>query len=267
MKRTIPGILLAVAWILLLVLGNSLLFYLVMIGVAVIGGHEYLSMIFEKRPRVLSRLYLLAAITLPVVAVWPGGNTHCSQGGLFVAFLLLILYFLARYTHLERGYEQFCQMVFGVIYVGFLASYLVMLRYLPEGGSWLVLLTAITGGSDSGAYYFGTKFGRTKLCPSISPKKTVEGAVGGLISGVIAAIVAAGLVFQEVNWLFVIPVAVLLTGVGILGDLTESIIKRSTDTKDSGTLLAGHGGILDRIDSLLLASPVLYYLLIVMGVQ
>jgi phosphatidate cytidylyltransferase len=157
--------------------------------------------------------------------------------------------------------------IFGVVYVGFLASYLVLIRYLPQGGSWLVVLSAITAGSDSGAYYFGCRFGRRKLCPNISPKKTIEGALGGLLCGVSAALVLAGMLLDQVNWLFILFTAGSLTGVGILGDLTESIIKRGTDTKDSGRLLAGHGGVLDRIDSLLLAAPVLYYLLLFMGVE
>jgi phosphatidate cytidylyltransferase len=156
-------------------------------------------------------------------------------------------------------------MVFGVVYVGVLASYLVLLRQYPEGGSWLVVLSAVTAGSDSGAYYFGSTFGKRKLCPNISPKKTVEGALGGLLCGLVAACVSASLLLDTVDWLFVGMAAVLLTGVGILGDLTESMIKRGTGTKDSGTLLAGHGGVLDRIDSLLLTAPVLYYLLLFVG--
>ncbi len=267
MKRTVPGILLAVVWVLLLLKGTPLYFHLVMLVVAGIGASEYLNMIFKDRPGIFSRVYLICTLFLPVAFVWPQCQTAFANIGLFLSFFLITLYFIRCYTHFDDTYELFSRMVFGAVYVGVLAAHLVMLRYLPQGGSWLVVLSAITAGSDSGAYYFGCNFGRRKLCPNISPKKTIEGALGGLLCGVSAAVFFAWLLLENVNWLFLICAAVLLTVVGILGDLTESIIKRGTGTKDSGRLLAGHGGILDRIDSLLLASPVLYYLLIFMGVQ
>jgi phosphatidate cytidylyltransferase len=266
MKRIVPGILLAVVWVLLLLKGTPLYFHVAMFVVTAIGASEYLNMIFKDRPGVFSRLYLICTLFLPVAFVWPQCETISAYLGLFVSFFLITIYFIRCYAHFDDTYERFSRMVFGAVYVGVLASHLVMLRYLPQGGSWLVVLSAITAGSDSGAYYFGSNFGRRKLCPNISPKKTVEGALGGLLCGVSAAVLFAWLLLDDVNWIFVIFSAIFLTVVGILGDLTESIIKRGTDTKDSGRLLAGHGGILDRIDSLLLASPVLYYLLIFMGV-
>ncbi|SHO44891.1 phosphatidate cytidylyltransferase [Desulfopila aestuarii] len=267
MKRTLPGILLAVCWVVLLVKGSTLQFYLAMLVITAIGGAEYLKMIMVPKLAFFSRLYLVGTICLPVLLTLPvSGTTDIPQQiGLFSAFFLVTLYFLRCYTHFDNTYERFSRMVFGVVYVGVLASYLVLLRQYPEGGSWLVVLTAVTAGSDSGAYYFGSTFGKRKLCPNISPKKTVEGALGGLLCGLAAAFVSAMLLLEKVDWLFVGMAAVILTGVGILGDLTESVIKRGTGTKDSGTLLAGHGGVLDRIDSLLLAAPVLYYLLLFLG--
>ena len=153
-------------------------------------------------------------------------------------------------------------MPLGIVYIGFLTSHLVLIRGLPDGAAWLVILSAITAGSDSGAYYCGRAFGRKKLSPNVSPKKTVEGAIGGLVVGVAFSAFFAWLLLPVVNWLFLISVSSLLTGAGILGDLTESVMKRGTDTKDSGRILAGHGGVLDRIDSLLFAGPLLYYLLV-----
>jgi len=125
----------------------------------------------------------------------------------------------------------------------------------------LILLIAIVAGSDTGAYYAGKTFGKRKLFPQISPKKTIAGGVGGLVFG-IAAAEGINLLFPEkTDPLLLLPVAALLIVVGIVGDLTESMIKRSVGVKDSGTILLGHGGLLDRIDSLLLTGPVLYYLL------
>ena len=97
------------------------------------------------------------------------------------------------------------------------------------------------------------------LCPNISPKKTVEGVVGGVAAGVALAVFFASFLLPSVNWLFLVVISALLVGVGIVGDLTESVMKRGTNTKDSGSILAGHGGVLDRMDSILFAGPFLYY--------
>lgn len=267
MKRTLPGILIAVAWVLLLVKGTTVQFYLAMLVITAIGADEYLKMIFSGQLDAVSRLYLGGTVCLPVIFAMSAIDGGAPQSALFLSFFLVTLYFIYRYTHFDNTYEVFSRTVFGVVYVGVLASYLVLLRNFPEGGGWLVVLSAVTAGSDSGAYYFGSNFGRRKLCPNISPKKTIEGAVGGLLCGLCTGLICAAILIENVNWPFVICAAIVLTGVGILGDLTESIIKRGTGTKDSGRLLAGHGGVLDRIDSLLLASPVMYYLLLFMGVE
>ena len=153
-------------------------------------------------------------------------------------------------------------MVFGLFYIGVLGAHLVLLRFVPDGGSWLIIASAITACSDTGAYFVGKAMGKRKLCPNISPNKTIEGAVGGILCGLIGALAVAVLLLPSFNWFFLIAAAVFLGAVGIAGDLTESIIKRGTATKDSGSCLAGHGGILDRVDSLLFVCPVLYYLLV-----
>lgn len=265
MKRTLPGFLLAAVWLLLLIKGSATMFYLAMIGIGAIGALEYLRMALPADEGRFARMFLVVPLLIPVVLTGLAAPGSLTLASLFLSFFLLVCYVIVRYAHLANSYDQFCRLVFGVVYVGLLTSYLVVLRYLPEGGSWLVVLSCITAGSDSGAYYFGSNFGRRKLCPHISPKKTVEGALGGLLCSCVVAFVAALLLFDSVNWVVLFGSVLVLTGVGILGDLTESIIKRGTHTKDSGTLLAGHGGILDRLDSMLLASPLLYYLLVFTG--
>lgn len=265
MKRTLPGIILAAAWVALLLVGTPLLFYFVMVGVAAVCGYEYIRMTLGDDISVASRLYLSGTLVLPVAF---SGELVAGPGvtdGLFISFFLITYYFLRRYTDFKDSYDKLCRLVFGAVYIGVLASYLIQLRYLADGGAWLVVLSAVTAGSDTGAYLFGTAFGRNKLCPGISPNKSIEGAVGGLASGVAAAFLLAWMLFDQVDWLFITVAAVVLTAVGIMGDLTESVIKRGTGTKDSGTILAGHGGALDRIDSMLLAAPFFYYMLLIMG--
>ncbi len=263
MNRVIPGLVLAACWLLLLLKGTAMLFALVLIPVLAVGAFEYGKMALSGesllQPLIVSALSLLPLFSLFFVPQLGVG------GGLFLAFLLLAFWTLAGYREGFDSYGFFSRASFGLLYVGFLGAHLLLLRNLPEGNSWLLVLSGITAGSDSGAYYCGRACGRHKLSPLISPKKTIEGAVGGLVVGMGVAALLAQFLFDTVSWSFLLPVALLLGIVGICGDLTESVIKRATGTKDSGTLLAGHGGILDRADSILFAAPILYYLLLVLG--
>lgn len=135
---------------------------------------------------------------------------------------------------------------------------MVSTRTLP-GGEWLVLfLAVVTWASDTGAYYAGTLW-KHPLLPSISPKKTVEGVLGGLVLAVGVAFLAQQWFTSELSLADAVILGLLLTTVGLLGDLFESMIKRRTGVKDSGGILPGHGGMLDRLDSLLFTAPTFYY--------
>jgi len=186
---------------------------------------------------------------------------------IMTASLLLIMIREVFRRDMSQSLAHIAVTVFGIMYVGWLGSHLVMLRQLPASlgmddamGARLVFFAAlVTWANDTGAFLFGVALGRHKLIPRISPKKTVEGAIGGLL--------AAGFV----GWLcakgvapFLTPLAATACGVftGLmaqLGDLVESMIKRDAGIKDSAELIPGHGGILDRFDSLLFTVPVLYY--------
>ncbi len=113
--------------------------------------------------------------------------------------------------------------------------------------------------SDTAAYYIGTTFGRRPLAPRVSPKKTVEGAVGGVMGALLAAFVASVWFYRRLSVLDCVVLGLALGTIGLLGDLVESMLKRGAGMKDSASLVPGHGGILDRVDSLLYAGPVLYY--------
>jgi phosphatidate cytidylyltransferase len=146
---------------------------------------------------------------------------------------------------------------FPVGYIGLPLGALAAVR--DSGGRGAVLLLMITIViSDSAQYYTGRALGRRPLAPSISPKKTLEGAIGGLIFGTIAFVIGARLVFPNAPVPLVALVGASIAALGIVGDLFESLLKRSAGVKDSGTLIPGHGGVLDRIDSWLFAAPVYY---------
>ncbi len=263
MKRVIPGILLALGWLLLLLKGSAAVFTGVLVVVVFWAADEYVRMAGADRFPLHRRFLLDSILILPLLGTMFAGNVSAGAiYGVLLAFALLAIFIFAIYADFPDGYDLFSRMVFGTVYLGVLSSFLVALRYLPEGNGWLLVLTAVTAGSDTGAYYIGRAFGKSKLCPAISPNKTRAGAWGGFVFGITAAVIFAELFLAQPRWSFVIVSAALLTVSGIAGDLTESVIKRGTGVKDSGHCLGGHGGILDRIDSLLFCGPVLYCLLV-----
>ena len=160
---------------------------------------------------------------------------------------------------LEQSLRDGALTLFGVLYLGLTLGALSMTRLLPQG-EWLIFfLLLVTWASDTGAYYVGTLYGRHRLAPTISPKKTVEGLVGGWFGAILVAYAARWWFLPELSILDCLILATLLTITGLWGDLTESAMKRSVGMKDSGGILPGHGGMLDRLDSLLFTAPVFYY--------
>jgi phosphatidate cytidylyltransferase len=152
--------------------------------------------------------------------------------------------------------------ILGVLYVAFLGSHLVALRTnfpQPLSADLLSFFFLVLMGSDIGAYYIGRMLGKHKLAPKISPGKTWEGVAGGFVAALAMAALAHFWFFPRLPLKFALPLAVLMTVLGILGDLTESALKRGAGKKDAAALLPGHGGILDRMDSLLFNAPLIYY--------
>ena len=262
MKRVVPGLLIAGFWLLLLLQGSPRLFCFVAVLIVLLAADEYLRMVDARTVSHLERWVLNICLAAPVAFTCIHPSADILPPALLSSFLALTCYFFYRYRNISDSYALFCRLVFGIFYIGFLGAHMVLLRFLPEGSSWLIIGTAITACSDTGAYFVGRAIGRKKLCPNISPNKTIEGAIGGIAAGLCAAVAFALILLPSFSWWFILSAAIFLSFVGIAGDLTESIIKRGTGTKDSGTLLAGHGGILDRVDSLLFVGPVLYYLLL-----
>jgi len=154
--------------------------------------------------------------------------------------------------------------VLGVLYVAFLGGFLVSTRVGFENAPYLstkllAFFFLVCFGADAGAYYAGKYLGKHKLIPKVSPNKTWEGAVGGLVLSSALAALASFLFFPELPYKFSIPLAIVIMVIGVLGDLAESAMKRGAGVKDTASILPGHGGLLDRLDSLLFGAPILYY--------
>lgn len=152
--------------------------------------------------------------------------------------------------------------VLGVMYVAYLGGHLVAVRMgfeQPRAAHLLSFFFLVIMGSDAGAYYTGRLLGRHKLAPKISPGKTWEGAVGGMAASLLMAVAAYYWFFPELPLKAALPLAAVMNLLGVLGDLTESAIKRGAGAKDAAQILPGHGGLLDRLDSLLFNAPVIYY--------
>lgn len=179
---------------------------------------------------------------------------------MFVVVLMSLLYL---FKIKERKLEDGMVTVLGIFYIVFFSYHIVLVEQIPEYGIlvWLIFLTAF--GTDSMAYFTGYFFGKHKLCPSISPKKTIEGSIGGIVGSVILCGFFAYFVIPSLLF-HCIAMGILGGVVSQFGDLTASLFKRKMGIKDYGNLIPGHGGILDRVDSLLFTAPFIYYYIMLM---
>ena len=157
------------------------------------------------------------------------------------------------------GFSETAVSVFGILYVGLTMGHLLLTRALPDGVFLIFFVALVTWAGDTGAYYAGITFGHTRLAPAVSPNKTVEGLIGGCLLAVAAAVAARYSFLPIFTAAEAACLGVVLTLAGLAGDLSESMLKRSAGVKDSGALIPGHGGVLDRLDSLLFTAPTYYY--------
>ncbi|MGI5875195.1 MAG: phosphatidate cytidylyltransferase [Dethiobacteria bacterium] len=256
--RVLTGIV-GIPLLLFLVYMGGYWFGLIVLLISLIGLKEYYSLAHQTGWKALEFtgvFFLLPALLL----VYKGNLTYILLLWLLF-FIILSLFPVFFYSRVK--YKEPAVVFWGVLYTGGLASFLVAIRLLPDGYLLTIFFLALIWSTDICAYFVGTYFGKMPLAPKISPKKTIEGTIGGLVGSVLTGMLLAR--FLPLPYLQVTTGAALgliIGVVGALGDLTQSVLKRSANVKNSGNLLPGHGGILDRFDSLLFAAPFFYFLLL-----
>jgi phosphatidate cytidylyltransferase len=228
-------------------------------GAALIGLFEYFGFLRARGLVPLPRTGVFLASVLFVDVALPGVHRF-PLWPLLVVLLLGVT--LGRGPRFEETVPATAATLLGVVYLGALGGTLAALRTLPpaDEGAWrLTLLLAIIMTADVFAFFVGHAWGRHPLAPRVSPHKTVEGALGGLGGGVLGALAVRALGLPDLPPAHAVALGLCASSLGMLGDLCESLLKRWAGLKDSGRLFPGHGGMLDRLDSLLFGAPVLYY--------
>ena len=245
----------------LVYLGGWWLFALALVG-GLLALHELYVMARELRPLVLGG-YLGFAATLLGLQL---GGLEWMLGGLLVTFVFaFVVYGLGGVR--QSATSSFAVTLLGVAWVGAGLGCLLLLRDIPDFGFWAVMAVLFTVfAADTGAFFVGRTFGRHRLAPAISPAKSWEGFVGGVVAAIGMAFV---ILYKDRDDFLSIPESLLLGLVialaAVLGDLFESAVKRDLEVKDSGRVLGGHGGVLDRLDSLLWAGPAAYFTILAFG--
>lgn len=259
MTRIITASVLAAVFIYITISAPANVFTAMIEIAAAICFLEYSRMALRKGVSIHRIRGLVAALLIPLAFV----SSH------YVAYMVLALILGAfLFMSLEdpaNGLEPVVYTVFGVIYVGLAFSAPLLIRMEENGPQQFLLICSATWGADIGAYYVGRNFGKTKLAPAISPGKTVEGAAGGVVSAIALAGLCNFILFPQAGIALTLGAGLIGGIVGPVGDLAESQIKRHFGVKDSGSILPGHGGLLDRADALMLTVPTYYVFLTLAG--
>jgi len=240
----------------ILAFGGELGVQLLVPLVGIICVNEYAGMAFPKRRVTMIPLIAIGSGALYASLLYGESSASVpATFGLVVMLLQMATLFGGSRTGVEGRSDDLGRLFTGVFWV----ALLVFVPLLREFGLiWLVMALCIAWSSDTGAYFAGRLLGRRKLYPLISPNKTWEGAIGGLFA-CIGTVMLLNTFFQlQMEWYVCVVVAVLCGSLSVVGDLVESLMKRSYGVKDSGRIMPGHGGLLDRIDSLLFVCPALF---------
>lgn len=266
LKKRVISAVIGIVLLLILVFSGSFTFFMTAAALVILGIREF-SRIIEVKSKLLYFLLNLTAVLIVFNAYLISNHYNYLPYGaiLFFTLFCLYLYNISNYQQ-DEFFKNISYQFLGIIYIGGGLSFAVFLRdfnsepFFNTSALWFVLIA--TWLTDTGAYFIGKKFGSRPLAPLISPNKTIAGAIGGIATTAIFIIVV-GLLTGILNFYFIF-FALLFPIVAIMGDLFESCLKRDFQIKDTGNILPGHGGILDRFDSFIFTAPFTYYILYIL---
>ena len=259
-KRIITAVLIIPLLFVLLYWGGSVGLVLLVWAAFSLGNREFLHLLWEKSMGFDSWFFWL----IGTLALW--GAYFQGIEGLFMALILGSIFSFIRwipsFQNHHRFFEFMGKQVVTLWYLPLFLPFFVLIRMDPRGLDWIFFLLTVNYAGDTGAFYVGRTLGRHKLAPMISPQKTIEGSVGGLAANILVTWIFQMTLFPRYSLLRMIALGLAIGVVSQVGDLLESMFKRIARVKDSGSLFPGHGGFLDRLDSLLLPAPLVYFFIV-----
>jgi phosphatidate cytidylyltransferase len=254
-KRALSTVVLLPLFIWIVLEGAPLAFDLMIVAVGILASWEFSRMFQRAGVPVFRDAGVVLGALLTASFLAPERIALVATASVMAVLALS----LARPEPGPARWQAVAVTLLGLAWINALLGHTILLRALPEGLHWVLLLVWVTWIGETAAYTVGSLVGRHKLAPGISPGKTVEGALAQLVGSPLAALAAQGWLFPGLSTRDALLVGLLLGVVGQLGDLAESALKRSVGTKDAGQLIPGHGGMLDRVDGLLFNAPALFY--------
>ncbi len=265
-QRWITGLILLPALIVLISAGGMPLALFAALAGA-IAAFEYLRIVGVPEGKTnadpLGPLLLVSVPAIVISANWAGSSlVVAALAGNLILAAIVSTFFYAGGRPIPV--DQITRQVFGTVYIALPLASLILMRQQPDGAARVFWVLLMAFGGDIGAFYAGLYAGKHKLCPTVSPKKTIEGFVGGMATCFVIGALFKALFLPDLSWGACVALFLAIGVIAPLGDLFESMLKRIGDIKDSGIILPGHGGMLDRIDALLFAAPVAYLFSVLM---
>lgn len=259
LTRVITGLILAAVVVFLIFVLPPLPLKMVIVLIGAVAIHECARMILPPHPSTSMAFPVVVGVLYMSLLMFGQAYFPVFVVGTPLVLMATFVFYLFRRHVIDVVLGQIATTFFTVVYAGLMLSFLGLIRDLPSGAAWLLLVLACTFGADTGAYLVGRVIGKHKLAPHVSPGKTIEGLFGGVALSIVAALVCRLLIPGDLSVRDCLWVGAAVGFIGPLGDLSESMLKRSVGVKDSGNLIPGHGGLLDRIDALLFTAPFVYY--------
>jgi phosphatidate cytidylyltransferase len=256
-KRWLTGILLAAVMLAVIIFASAEILTAI-ITIFIIGGvWEYNRIVFGKgflKEKIEINIF---AIVIPAVVLFGTSQLLVSV----LTFCILCVFILFLWSVKESTFDVLivAKVIFGIMYIPLLTSHFILLRLLEKGVYWILLVLIIAIVGDTAGLYIGKYFGKNKLSMLVSPGKTIEGTIGLVFGSVSGCLIFSYFFFPEVSRVHILIISFVGSIIGQMGDLCESAIKRNYGLKDASSLLPGHGGLLDRMDSLIFIAPFVYY--------